>query len=279
MISLNGASNERLLNIAGSVETGSEHPIAKAIIEAATQTQSVTDSRATTGKGIEAVVEGVRYRVGKPDFVTDLNGKSISHDSLQKQQTVVALGDENNVLALFILNDVVRENAHDTVNAIQQLGLSVSLLSGDQQAVVDAVAEQLDIKHAYASMLPEQKLQHIQSLQKKGEVVVMVGDGVNDAPVLAAAQVSIAMGEGSQIAHASADMVLLSEQLPYIVDGIKMSRRALVIIKQNLGWALAYNAVALPMAAMGLVAPWMAAIGMSFSSLVVVINALRLTHE
>jgi len=279
VVSLNGDPDSLLLNIAAAVERGSEHPIARAIIEAATENKNVSDSEAITGRGVEATVEGRRYRVGKPDFVTEFNGKQLPHDYMQQQKTVIALGDEDNVIALFILNDVVRENASDVIAAIHHLGLSVSLLSGDQQAVVDAVARQLGIKHAYASMLPDQKLQHIQSLQKQGEVVVMVGDGVNDAPVLAAAQVSIAMGEGSQIAHASADMVLLSEQLSHITDGIKMSRRTLSVIKQNLSWALAYNLVALPLAAMGLVAPWMAAIGMSVSSLVVVINALRLTHE
>jgi len=279
VISLNGDSKENLLSIAAAVEKNSEHPIAKAIIDATKEIKNSEKAQAVTGQGIEAFVGGKRYRVGKLDFVTDLNGQIVTHECFEQQQTVVVLGDETNILALFILNDVVRENAKDAITAIRSMGLSVSLLSGDQQTVVDAVADQLNINHAYGSMLPEQKLQHIQVLQNKGDVVVMVGDGVNDAPVLAAAQVSIAMGEGSQIAHASADMVLLSEQLPHIVEGIRISRRTLTVIKQNLGWALAYNLLALPLAATGLVAPWMAALGMSFSSLVVVVNAIRLTHD
>jgi len=278
IINLDGSTDDELLNIAAAVETGSEHPIARAIIEAANEQKMAADAHAKTGKGIEATVDGKRYRVGKAEFVSELCGKPIGHDWLEQEQTVIALGDENRVRGLFVLSDVVRENARDAVAAIKQSGLSVTLLSGDHKAVVDAVASRLGIERARASMLPEQKLQYIQGLQEKGEIVVMVGDGVNDAPVLAAAQVSIAMGEGSQIAHASADMVLLSEQLPHIVDGIKMSHRTLVIIKQNLAWALLYNMVALPLAASGMIAPWMAAIGMSLSSLIVVVNALRLTR-
>jgi len=279
VISLSGVTKTELLNIAAAVESGSEHPIARAIIEAAVDKKTASKMHATTGCGIEAEVNGKLYRVGKPDYVADLNGQTVTHDCLRQAKTVIALADESEPLALFVLNDVIREDAQETVTAIKDKGISVSLLSGDRQVVVDSVADKLGIQDALASMLPAQKLQHIQALQKRGEVVVMVGDGVNDAPVLAAAQVSIAMGEGSQIAHASADMVLLSEQLPHIVDGITMSRRTLIVIRQNLAWALVYNLVALPMAAMGLVAPWMAAIGMSLSSLLVVVNALRLTYE
>lgn len=279
VISLNNEAETVWLGIAAAVEAGSEHPIARAIIEAAINKKTAHNLKATTGRGIEAEVEGRLYRVGKPDFAAELNGKPFDHECLQQAQTVIALADENHMLALFILSDVIREDAQETVAAIKDRGLSVSLLSGDRYEVVESVAGRLGIKDAFASMLPEQKLQYIQHLQKNGDVVVMVGDGVNDAPVLAAAQVSIAMGEGSQIAHASADMVLLSEQLPHIVDGLIMSRRTLLVIRQNLVWALMYNLIALPMAAAGMIAPWMAAIGMSLSSLIVVVNALRLTHE
>ena len=150
------------------------------------------------------------------------------------------------------------------------------VLSGDKAATVQRVADELGIQRYQARCLPQDKLRHIQALQASGAVVAMVGDGVNDAPVLAAAQVSLAMGGGTQLAHASADMVLLSEQLPHLADAIRTSRRTLSIIRQNLAWALVYNLVALPLAAGGWIAPWMAAIGMSTSSLVVVVNALRL---
>ena len=152
------------------------------------------------------------------------------------------------------------------------------MLSGDESTAVQAVAGELGIDHFQSRCRPENKLARIRALQQQGAVVAMVGDGVNDAPVLAGAQVSVAMGGGTQLAHASADMVLLSEQLPHLVDAIRASRRTLAVIRQNLAWALVYNVFALPLAAAGWIAPWMAAIGMSTSSLVVVINALRLRN-
>jgi Cu2+-exporting ATPase len=141
------------------------------------------------------------------------------------------------------------------------------------------VAQQLEIEDFCARMRPQDKLKAMHALQAEGAVVAMVGDGVNDAPVLAGAQVSMAMGGGTQLAQASADMVLLSEHLPHLPRAVEMARASLRVIRQNLGWAALYNLVALPLAAMGYVAPWMAAIGMSASSLIVVLNALRLNKQ
>jgi Cu2+-exporting ATPase len=152
----------------------------------------------------------------------------------------------------------------------------VELLSGDDPRPVEEIAGQLDIAQARARCRPQDKLDHIRSLQAGGAVVAMVGDGVNDAPVLAGAQVSVAMGGGTQLAHATADMVLLSERLDHLADAVTMARRTLSVVRQNLAWALVYNLIALPLAMAGWVAPWMAAIGMSASSLLVVLNALRL---
>ena len=144
------------------------------------------------------------------------------------------------------------------------------------ESALASVADQLGIRHWQSRQTPEQKLQHVNMLQARGDVVAMVGDGVNDAPVLAGAQVSLAMGGGTQLAQATADMVLLSQHLLHLPEAIRRSRQTMNIIRQNLGWAILYNLVALPLAAMGYIAPWMAAIGMSASSLIVVLNALRL---
>ncbi len=279
VITLQDQPRQQVLKIAAALESASEHPLAKAIIEAADKEQlTATDISAITGRGMQGYIDGRLYRLGKPDFVAELGADIGQHEAFRQQKTVVALADEQHLLALFVLADVVREDAYDTLQALRDLGLNITLLSGDQGPVVSHVAEQLGIEDAHAGLLPDQKLAHIQAMQQSGDVVVMIGDGVNDAPVLAAAQVSVAMGGGSQIAHASADLVLLSEQLPHIVDGVVMARRSLAVIRQNLIWALGYNLLALPLAAMGMIAPWMAAIGMSASSLVVVLNALRLTR-
>ncbi len=279
VINLHCQSQEQALKIAAALESGSEHPIAKAIIESAPQEKlQVTDISAVTGRGMQGSIDGGLYRIGKLDFAAELCGSSELHEAFRQQKTVIALADEQHILALFVMADIVREDAAETIQALRQLGLKITLLSGDQAPVVNHVADALGIDDAHAGMLPDQKLERIQAMQQAGDIVAMVGDGVNDAPVLAAAQVSVAMGSGSQIAHASADMVLLSESLPHIVDGVVMARRSLTVIRQNLTWALVYNLLALPLAAMAMVAPWMAAIGMSASSLVVVLNALRLTR-
>ncbi|MGA9165140.1 MAG: HAD-IC family P-type ATPase, partial [Thiobacillus sp.] len=161
--------------------------------------------------------------------------------------------------------------------ALRQQGLRLHLLSGDAEGAVQSTAQQLGIADWHAGALPEDKLATVKSLQGEGRIVAMVGDGINDAPVLAGAQVSIAMGEGADVAQAAADMVMLGNRLATLADGVALARKTQRIIRQNLGWALAYNLVAIPAAALGHVTPWMAGIGMSVSSLLVVLNALRLS--
>jgi Cu2+-exporting ATPase len=156
------------------------------------------------------------------------------------------------------------------------MGLSVSVLSGDRQVFVDHVARQLGISHARGDAAPHDKLHFVQELQAAGAVVAMVGDGVNDAPVLAGAQVSIALGNGTQLAQSSADLILLSQQLDALVAAVRIARRTRTVIRQNLASAIAYNALAVPLAAFGYVTPFIAALGMSSSSLLVLGNALRL---
>jgi len=275
---LRGMDRQRCLELAAALERGSEHPLGKALRDAADGLLQASDLRNTPGKGIEGYIERTRYRLGKPEFVAALclGTTGVSRTEQDPAVTWVALGDEQGVLAWFQLADTLRSDALDTVAKLRALGLKVLLLSGDQPATVAAIARQVGIQDAEGGLLPADKLARIKTLQAAGAVVAMVGDGINDAPVLAAAPVSIAMGGGTAVAHAAADMILLAENLDMLVRGLKTARRTLHIIRQNLVWALAYNLVALPLAAAGWLAPWMAALGMSLSSLLVVANALRL---
>ena len=202
-----------------------------------------------------------------------------AEESVDAANTWVALGDETGLLAWFQLTDALRPGAAEAVAALQDRGLTVELLSGDQPDTVARVARDVAIDSTRGGFSPQDKLERLRELQQQGAVVAMVGDGVNDAPVLAAAQVSLAMGGGTQLAHATADMILLSERLEHVVQSVDMARRTLFIMRENFAWAIGYNLVALPLAAGGWLTPWMSAIGMSFSSLLVVVNALRLRQN
>jgi Cu2+-exporting ATPase len=277
VLSYGRLSREEALSVAGALEAGSEHPVAKAFRQAAAP-RAAHEVVATPGLGVEGVVDGRRYRVGRPDFVEALcvGGDTGPSPAETPGATVVALGDELGLLARFELADALRPDAAETIRALHELGIEVWLLSGDAEVAVARTARELGIEVARSRMRPDDKLAAVKALQADGAVVAMVGDGVNDAPVLAGASVSIAMGRATELAQASADMVLLSEHLPHVAEGVVMARRMLTVIRENLVWALLYNAIAIPVAAAGLLLPWMAAIGMSASSLLVVLNALRL---
>ena len=272
------------LNIAAALEVGSEHPVAKVFLQKELSSKSFTakELEAISGQGVTGLIDGVRYRLGCFAFVSDVMDKLKNKDLLEykpEHATEIYLANEKELLAVFYLSDELREEAAESIQALKALGKKIWLVSGDNETAVSYIAGQLGIDNSRHSMKPEDKLAIIQELQNQGEIVAMIGDGVNDAPVLATAQVSIAMGGGTQLAQASADMVLLSEHLPHLVDAMKMAKRSVNVVHQNLGWALVYNLMALPLASMGYIAPWMAAIGMSASSLVVVLNALRLNKS
>jgi Cu2+-exporting ATPase len=265
----------RALAVAAALERESEHPVARVIAAAATERLDAEDVEARPGFGIEGTVDGRRYRIGTPAYAAELAGVAPPQPPVSAA-TVVVLADAAGLLAQFELRDSLREDAAAAVAALQAQGLTVEVLSGDAEGPVREVGAALGITRLRWALKPDGKLAVVRELQAGGQPVAMVGDGVNDAPVLAGADVSIAMGGGAQLAHASADMVMLSERLDVLAQGVGTARRTLTIIKQNLGWAVLYNLSAVPLAAAGLVAPWMAAIGMSLSSLVVVFNALRL---
>jgi Cu2+-exporting ATPase len=271
-------TQERCLALAAGLEAQSEHPLARAILVQADEKVLMKDLRAFPGKGLEGFHDGKRYWLGSPD---SLEGLSLSQPAITTEpgETLIYLAEGSDLLAAFILRDEIRSEALDSVDQLRSMGLTLELLSGDRPETVAHVADKLGIQNYSGGLLPDDKLQRIKELQGQGKIVAMVGDGVNDAPVLAAAQVSVAMGSGSQLAHASSDMVLLSEHLERLPEAVHTARRTLMIIRQNLGWAIGYNLIALPLAATGWIAPWMAAIGMSASSLIVVVNALRLSSN
>lgn len=271
-----------VLAIAAALEQQSEHPAGKAIIAAAAGSNPVTasDFRNFPGAGISAQIDDRQWFIGHAGFIaahTDADCESLPAD--MGFGTQVVLADAHQLHARFLLQDTIRPEAPAVIKTLQDAGKQVLLMSGDNQAAAQQLASEAGIGEVHAGMTPADKLQQVQALQQQGAVVVMVGDGINDAPVLAAADVSIVMRDAAHISQASADMVLMSNNLGALPRGILLARKTLWVIKQNLSWAAGYNLVALPAAALGFVAPWMAAIGMSSSSLLVVLNALRLTRS
>ncbi|HQT33014.1 MAG: heavy metal translocating P-type ATPase [Thiobacillus sp.] len=280
VLPLGGRSADEVTRIAAALEAGSEHPIARALRDAGSASLNASDVRNTPGRGVEGTIDGQRYRLGSPRYAAagamPLESAGGEHpESAHASWVALAQGDET--LAWFALADTLRADAPAALAALQQLGVRLHLLSGDAEPAVKAVAQQLGIAEWHAGALPEDKLAYVKALQQQGRIVAMVGDGINDAPVLAGAQVSIAMGEGADVAQAAADMVMLGSRLATLAEGVSLARKTQRIIRQNLGWALGYNLVAIPAAALGYVTPWMAGIGMSASSLLVVLNALRLS--
>ena len=283
-----GLSRQEVLRIAAALEGRSEHPLGRAIVTAAGDPvrTRVADLTHHPGAGISGIVNGKLYFIGSLDFVArHCAGSTVTSspapvpEQVQKPPGIrIALADKQTLHALFILQDEIRPDARATVAALHRAGKQVLLMTGDHQNSARQVAGEVGIREVQAGMKPGDKLDRVQQLQQQGAIVAMVGDGINDAPVLAAADVSIAMQGAAHISQASADMILLSEQLGALSDGMAIARKAMRIIRQNLAWAIGYNLLALPAAALGFVAPWMAAIGMSSSSLLVVLNALRLTR-
>ncbi len=269
-----GEMTEQVLELAQRLEARSEHPIARAFGRTTGQADSIVSH---PGRGLEGRCDGRLLRIGKPDYVAEISNKTAPALPDQPGQWLL-LGDTNGPLGWFVLNDRVRHDAAQLIRSLLDRRMRVILLSGDYPHVVDAMAERLGIPEAIGNASPADKLAFVQQLQANGARLLMLGDGVNDVPVLASADISIAMGEASDLAKTSADAVLLSSQLGVLLRSMDMASRTRRIMLQNLFWASAYNASILPLAALGMVTPAWAAIGMSASSLLVVLNALRLTR-
>lgn len=229
------------------------------------------------GLGLEGQVNGRHLRIGRPDYVSELGGYPAPAMPSQEGQWLL-LGDTEQALAWFALDDKLRDDAPALLATCRARGWQVLLLSGDSSPMVQQIAQQLQIDDARGGLTPDDKLQVLKELHSQGRHVLMLGDGVNDVPVLAAADISIAMGSATDLAKTTADAILLSNSLGSLVSALAVAKKTRRVIIENLGWATLYNGLVIPFAAIGWVTPGWAAFGMSISSLLVVLNALRLTH-
>ncbi len=274
------------LKIAASLEVASEHPLSRAILAKANayfenfMALTVENFQNQAGFGVSGEIDGKKYVLGRLNL-NDFKKSKRLKPFVEAGDTLIVLKRDETPLAVFALSDTLRDDAPALINALKEAGKTVVLLTGDSDSVAQKMGERLgfDKTAVFSEQSPEGKHKVVENLQKMGAVVAMFGDGINDAPVLAQAQVSIVMGSGSELARTQADLILLNSKLFSVYRGILRSRRTLKTISQNLAWAVCYNIVALPLAMAGYVTPWMAGIGMSASSLMVVLNSLRIERK
>jgi Cu+-exporting ATPase len=274
------------LLLAGALEDASEHPIAQAIARAARerhgQLPPVESFNNREGLGVEGVVDGHGVQVGRPALMADWGLTVPAELDAAKQaaeaqgRTAVLAAWDGEVRAVLAVADTVKPTSAEAIDRLKRLGLRPVLLTGDNETTARAVAAEVGIADVVAEVLPADKAAVIRSLQEQGHVVAMVGDGVNDAPALAQADLGLAIGTGTDVAIEASDLTLISGDLRSAADAIRLSRATLRTIRQNLGWAFGYNVAALPLAAAGLLNPLIAGAAMALSSVSVVLNALRL---
>ncbi|SFG61871.1 Cu+-exporting ATPase [Halobacillus alkaliphilus] len=274
-----------VLSYLAAAEKASEHPLAEAIVnygeENGVKPQEAEEFEAIPGYGIKARVGGKQVYVGTRKLMnretidyTELEDILTKHESEGKTAMLIAI--EGELAGYVAVADTIKETSKQAIQELKELGLSIYMVTGDNERTAQAIASQVEIDGVYAEVLPEEKAEKVKELQKKGEKVAMVGDGINDAPSLATADIGIAIGTGSDVAIETADLTLIGGDLENLSKAIKLSRKTMANIKQNMFWALAYNSAGIPVAAIGLLAPWVAGAAMAFSSVSVVSNALRL---
>lgn len=276
-----GYNEQDVLAIAAAAEQGSEHPIARAITSAYKgELAAASTFKAIPGKGIEATVDEHIIFVGTQQLLSekDVQGSPSSNVATWESEgkSVLYMAVDGQYAATFAVADTVKESSKQAIERLHAMGLQVVMLTGDQSETAKAIAHQVGIKEVVAGVLPTGKADVVIEYQQKGHKVAMVGDGINDAPALAAADIGMAMGTGSSVAMETADVTLMQGDLMTLPDTLEMSRLTVRNIKQNLFWAFAYNSIGIPIAAAGFLAPWLAGAAMAFSSVSVVVNALRL---
>nr|WP_274637544.1 heavy metal translocating P-type ATPase [Microbacterium bovistercoris] len=281
-----GADPSPALHLIGTLESASEHPVARAITAEADPSGELTGFRSHAGRGVTGAVDGVPVFAGRPSFAAAQGAQIPARfadavSAAEKRGTAIVAGwpdDQGRpqVRAVFSVADTIRPESADAVAALHRLGLNAVLLTGDNRSVAAAVAGEVGIDQVRAEVLPEDKVAEITRLQAAGHRVAMVGDGVNDAAALATADLGIAMGGGTDAAMHASDITLVRSDLSVAVDAVRLSRRTMRVIRGNLFWAFAYNVAALPLAALGLLNPMIAGAAMAFSSVFVVLNSLRL---
>jgi Cu2+-exporting ATPase len=266
LINLSGQADSEIMRLSASLEAYSEHPIARAFVSQAPL--SVLDNvTVSPGMGISGSIGADIYRIGSAKFMQQSVGEELRSSRVFLQKNAV-------LLAAFELDDEIKPDALELISQFKHMQLL--LLSGDNPKNVFHVAELLGIEHWHAQHTPQQKLAKIQDLQQQGHKVLMLGDGINDSPVLAQADVSVAVGNATDLAKNAADIILLGHRLTDLHTLFVIARQTSRKISQNIAWALGYNLAVLPLAVMGILSPWMAATGMSLSSIIVVYNSVRL---
>ena len=281
-----GVDRAELLRFAGALEDSSEHPIAQAIAKGATQEvgqlPTPEDFANVEGKGVQGIVEGTPVVVGRESLLADWSQKLSPEVAQAKAQaegegkTVVAIGWDGAARGILVVADTVKPTSAEAIRGLKEIGLTPVLLTGDNEAVARQIAAEVGIEEVIAEVLPKDKVDVVTRLQGEGKIVAMVGDGVNDAPALAQADLGLAMGTGTDVAIEASDITLVRGDLRAAVDAIRLSRKTLSTIKTNLFWAFAYNTAAIPVAALGMLNPMLAGAAMAFSSVFVVGNSLRL---
>ncbi|MED3785067.1 heavy metal translocating P-type ATPase [Geobacillus stearothermophilus] len=279
------AFREDMLDYAVSAESASEHPLAHAIVEygkkQAISLKPLEHFSAITGHGIEAVIDGKSILIGTRKLMKERSVAISVHEDkmveLEKQgKTVMLVAIDGQLAGIIAVADTVKESSKEAIQTLKQMGIDVYMATGDNQRTAEAIANEVGIEHVYAEVLPEDKANIVEELQKQGKRVAMVGDGINDAPALAKADIGMAIGTGADVAIETADVTLVGGDLRHIPKAIELSRKTMKNIRQNLFWALFYNTIGIPVAAFGLLEPWIAGAAMAFSSVSVVTNALRL---